>query len=50
MPRSSAPVLPPAFVWGNQSAKIVLLLATLILEYAPVSIWRAVGARFGSSC
>jgi hypothetical protein len=37
-------------VWGNQSAKILLLLGTLILEYAPVSIWRAIGARFGSSC
>ena len=37
-------------VWGNQSAKIFLLLATLILEYAPVSIWRAVGVRLGSSC
>jgi hypothetical protein len=37
-------------VWGNQSAKIFLLLAALVLEYAPVSIWRAIGARFGAAC
>jgi hypothetical protein len=37
-------------VWGRQSAKIFLLLAVLILEYAPVSIWRAIGAGFGLSC
>jgi hypothetical protein len=37
-------------VWGSQSAKILLLLAILILEYAPVSIWRAIGVRLGSSC
>jgi hypothetical protein len=37
-------------VWGSQSAKILLLLATLILEYAPVSIWRAIWAGFGSGC
>jgi hypothetical protein len=36
-------------VWGNQSAKILLLLATLMLEYAPVSVWRAIGVRI-SSC
>jgi hypothetical protein len=37
-------------VWGSQSAKIFLLLAMLILEYAPVSIWRAIGAGLGSFC
>ena len=37
-------------VWGGHSAKIFLLLATLILEYAPVSIWRAIGERAGWGC
>jgi hypothetical protein len=37
-------------MWGNQWTKVLLLLTTLILEYAPVSIWRAIGARLGSSC
>ena len=37
-------------MWGNQWTKVLLLLAALIVEYAPMAIWRAIGARLGSSC
>jgi hypothetical protein len=37
-------------VWGSQWTKVLLLLAALIVEYAPMSIWRAIGVRLGSFC
>lgn len=37
-------------MWGGDWLKIVLMLATLVVEYCPVTFWRAIGSTVPGVC
>lgn len=37
-------------VWGHGWLKIAVMLATLAVEYCPLSLWRAIGSTVPSVC